>query len=159
MKKQAKPEIDLVDKKIINLLASDAHIQYAEISSKTNIAPATVHLRIKKLKRLEILQEATTRIQFSKLGYDLTAFVGIYLTQSDMLDFVVKELKKINEIVSCNYTTGDYGLLIKLVCKDTEHLKKTLHDKIQKIKGINSTDTMISLEESFSRVLKIEETV
>jgi Lrp/AsnC family transcriptional regulator for asnA, asnC and gidA len=68
---------------------------------------------------------------------------------------VVKELKKIAEVVSCHYTTGNYSLFLKIICKDTDHLRVTLHDKIQKIEGINRTETLICLEESFTRALKI----
>ncbi|MCS6820141.1 MAG: Lrp/AsnC ligand binding domain-containing protein, partial [Chitinophagales bacterium] len=64
---------------------------------------------------------------------------------------VVSELKKIPEIVSCHYTTGNYSLFLKIHCRDTKHLRDVLHDQIQKIKGINRTETLISLEESFNR--------
>jgi len=154
----AKPKTDITDKKILNLLANDAQKQYAEIGEKVFVSPATVHVRIKKLKRDGIIKHAQTVIDYTKLGYDLTAFIGIYLMQSDMYDAVVKDLKKINEVVSCHYTTGNYSLLIKIMCKDTEHLRKTLHDRIQKVKGISRTETMIALEESINRVLKIDET-
>ena len=150
---------DLTDIKILNQLSNDAQMQYAEIGDKVYVSPATVHVRVKKLKREGIIKHAQTVIDYSRLGYDLGAFIGIYLMQSDMYDAVVKDLKKINEVVSCHYTTGNYSLLIKIMCKDTEHLRKTLHDRIQKIKGISRTETMIILEESMNRVLKLEETI
>ncbi|MEM6964325.1 MAG: Lrp/AsnC ligand binding domain-containing protein, partial [Bacteroidota bacterium] len=65
-------------------------------------------------------------------------------------------LKKIPEIVSAHYTTGNYGIFLKIVCKDTNHLREVLHDKIQKISGIQRTETFISLEESIKRPLSIE---
>ncbi len=148
---------DLTDIKILNLLANDAQQQYAEIGNKVHVSPATVHVRVKKLKKEGVIKHAQMVIDYTKLGYDLASFIGIYLMQSDMYDNVVRDLKKINEVVSCHYTTGNYSLLIKLMCKDTEHLRKTLHDRIQKIKGISRTETMIVLEESMNRVLKIDE--
>ena len=62
----------------------------------------------------------------------------------------------IPEIVSANYTTGLYNIFAKIVCRDTEHLKSVLHDKIQKIKGIQRTETFISLEESINRPLQLQ---
>jgi Lrp/AsnC family transcriptional regulator for asnA, asnC and gidA len=87
---------------------------------------------------------------------DVTAFIGVYLIRSDQYDKVVKELRKIHEVVSCHYTTGNYSLFLKIVCRDTQHLREVLHDKLQKIEGINRTETLISLDESFDRPLKID---
>ena len=67
------------------------------------------------------------------------------------------EEKKIPEIVRLNYTTGNYSMFAEVVCKDIGQLKFVLHDELQKIKGIERTDTIISLEESFSRNVQMDE--
>jgi Lrp/AsnC family transcriptional regulator for asnA, asnC and gidA len=85
------------------------------------------------------------------LGYDITAFLGIYLEKSSLYDAVIKRLNLIPEVVKIHYTTGNYNVFIKLHCKDTKHLKDVLHDKIQQIEGIERTETIISLEESLNR--------
>jgi Lrp/AsnC family transcriptional regulator for asnA, asnC and gidA len=72
-----------------------------------------------------------------------------------MYGVAVEELKKIPEIVKIHYTTGKYNIFAKLYCKDTKHLKEILHDKIQQVEGIDSTETIISLERSMSRPLKL----
>lgn len=88
---------------------------------------------------------------FHLLGYDITAFVGIYLEKSSLYDAVAKDLMNIPEIVRLNYITGNYSMFIEIVCKDITQLRKVLHDDLQKIKGIERTETFISLEEGFSR--------
>jgi Lrp/AsnC family transcriptional regulator for asnA, asnC and gidA len=70
---------------------------------------------------------------------------------------VAKELKKIPQIVRLNYTTGNYSMFAEVVCKDISELKFVLHDELQKIKGIERTDTIISLEESFLRDIQMTE--
>ncbi|MFX7106257.1 Lrp/AsnC ligand binding domain-containing protein, partial [Acinetobacter baumannii] len=66
-------------------------------------------------------------------------------------DIVAKELKKIQQIVRLNYTTGNYSMFIEIVCKDIQEMRFVLHDELQKIKGIERTETFISLEESINR--------
>ena len=66
-----------------------------------------------------------------------------------------KDLQKIPEIVRLNYTTGNYSMFIEIVCKDINQLRSVLHDELQKIKGIERTETFISLEEGFCRNVKI----
>ena len=65
-------------------------------------------------------------------------------------------LKKIPEIVSAHYTTGNYSIFARIICKDTNHLRQVLHDNIQSIDGIQRTETFISLEESINRPLLID---
>lgn len=149
-------QIDNTDVQILNLLMENAFTPYTEIGKKLYISPGTVHVRMNKLEKLGIVKNPQLQIDLAKLGMDITAFIGVYLIRSDMYDNVVKELKKIDEILSCNYTTGNYSLFLKIVCRDTNHLREVLHDKIQKIGGISRTETLISLEESFSRQLKVK---
>jgi Lrp/AsnC family transcriptional regulator for asnA, asnC and gidA len=65
-------------------------------------------------------------------------------------------MKTINEVTELHYTTGKYSLFAKIVCRDTEHLRMILNDKIQPIKGVERTETFISLEESIKKQIKIE---
>ena len=85
----------------------------------------------------------------------MIAFLGIYLEKSSLYDSFEKELEKIPEIVRLNYTTGNYSMFAEIVCKDITQLRTVLHDQLQKIKGIERTETFISLEESFSRNVKV----
>ncbi|MDA8706814.1 Lrp/AsnC ligand binding domain-containing protein [Cyclobacteriaceae bacterium] len=146
-------EIDNVDLKILNILMEDAKIPYTEVAKRVFVSGGTVHVRMKKLEEMGIVTGTTLKMDYSKLGFDVTCFMGIYLLKSSLYDSVVKNLKEIPEIVKVHYTTGDYNIFIKIHCKDTRHLKDVLHDKIQKVEGIERTETFISLEESLNRHL------
>jgi Lrp/AsnC family transcriptional regulator for asnA, asnC and gidA len=106
---------------------------------------------MRKLEEMGIVRGTTLKMDYSKMGYDITAFLGIYLEKSSLYDVVIKKLFNIPEIVKIYYTTGNYNIFVKLHCKDTNHLKDVLHDKIQKVEGIERTETIISLEESLNR--------
>jgi Lrp/AsnC family transcriptional regulator for asnA, asnC and gidA len=54
-----------------------------------------------------------------------------------------------------HYTTGIYSVFVKIRCRDTKHLREVLHDKIQKVTGIQRTETFISLEESMQEVQQL----
>jgi Lrp/AsnC family transcriptional regulator for asnA, asnC and gidA len=94
-------------------------------------------------------------VDLKKLGYDVIAFIGIYLEKSSLYDVVAKDLRKIPEIVRMNYTTGNYSIFAEIVCKDISQLRNVLHDELQKIKGIERTETFISLEESLNRSVQV----
>lgn len=148
-------EIDNLDLQILNILMENAFIPYTEIGKKLFVSAGTIHVRMAKMEKLGIVKNPRLQIDLPKLGMDVTAFIGVYLVRSDMYDKVVKELRKITEVVSCHYTTGNYSLFLRIICRDTQHLREVLHDKLQKIEGINRTETLISLAESFDRPLQI----
>ncbi len=148
-------EIDNTDLKILEILMQDAKRPYTEVAKKVNVSQGTVHVRMNKMEGAGILDNTTLRINYAKLGYDITAFIGIYLEKSALYDMVLAKLRSIPEITSIHYTTGNYSMFVKIHCRDTNHLKEVLHDKMQQVEGIERTETMISLEESLDRNLKL----
>ena len=150
-------EIDNTDLKILEILMQDAKRPYTEVARKVNVSQGTIHVRMNKMEEAGILDKTTLRINYAKLGYDITAFIGIYLEKSALYDKVLAKLKDIAEITSIHYTTGNYSMFVKIHCRDTNHLKEVLHDKMQQVEGIERTETMISLEESLDRNLKLSE--
>ena len=148
-------EIDNVDLSILNILTKDAKKPYTDVARKVHVSGGTVHVRMNKLEDAGIVRRATLDLDYGKLGYSLTAFLGVYLAKSSLYDSVFEQLTMIDEITTIHYTTGNYSMFLKLVCKDTSHLKDILHDRIQRIDGIVRTETIISLEESLSRNVKL----
>ncbi|MGZ3910436.1 MAG: Lrp/AsnC ligand binding domain-containing protein [Flavisolibacter sp.] len=147
--------IDKLDLLIIQQLMQDAGVSYAEMGKKLFVSAGTIHVRIKKLQDAGVINGVRYGVDLKKLGYDVIAFIGIYLEKSSLYDTVAKDLKKIPEIVRMNYTTGNYSIFAEIVCKDIAQLRTILHDELQKIKGIERTETFISLEESLNRNVKV----
>jgi Lrp/AsnC family transcriptional regulator, regulator for asnA, asnC and gidA len=149
-------DIDEVDRQILSILMKDAKTPYTDIAKSIHVSGGTVHVRMRKLEQLGVVTGASLSIDYTKLGYDISAFLGIYLDKSSLYDEVADELKKIPEVVEAHYTTGLYSIFAKVICRDTSHLKAVLHDKIQKISGIQRTETFITLQESINRPIAID---
>lgn len=148
---EKKFELDPLDYKILEILVKDANLPYTEIGSRLDVSGGTVHVRMKKMESLGIVKGAQLLIDYSKIGWDITAFLGIYLDKSSLYEDVAKQLEQIPEVVNIHYTTGIYSIFVKIICRDTQHLREVLHDKIQRVSGIQRTETFISLEESLIR--------
>lgn len=144
-------EVDEIDLKILGLLMSDAKMPYTEVGKRINVSGGTVHVRMNKMESLGIVKGSQLIVDHTKLGWDISAFLGIYLDKSSLYAEVAEQMMAIPEVVSINYTTGIYSIFAKIVCRDTVHLREVLHDKIQKVVGIQRTETFISLEESVNR--------
>jgi Lrp/AsnC family transcriptional regulator for asnA, asnC and gidA len=150
-----KLNLDKLDLQIIQEMTGSAEISYADLGKKLFVSGGTIHVRIKKLQELGIVKGTKLNVDLKQLGYDVIAFIGIFLEKSSLYDSVAKELKKIPEIVRLNYTTGNYSMFAEIVCKDINQLRLVLHDALQKIKGIERTETFISLDESFTRNVQV----
>ena len=150
-------KLDKVDHNILSILMLDAKTPYAEISGRLSISTGTVHARIKKMIDLGLINGTHLTVDYTRLGFDITAFLGIYLEKSDLYQQVSTQLKKIPEVVSAHYTTGVYSIFAKVVCRDTDHLRNVLSNSIQSVSGIQRTETFISLHESINRPLIIDD--
>jgi len=155
----SKLNLDKLDLQIIQEMLQNAETPYAELGKKLFVSGGTIHVRIKKLEEFGIVKGKRLNVNLKQLGYDITAFIGIFLEKSSLYDAVAAELEKIPEIVRLNYTTGNYSMYIEVVCKDINQLRHVLHDDLQKIKGIERTETLISLEEGFNRSVMVAKDV
>jgi Lrp/AsnC family transcriptional regulator for asnA, asnC and gidA len=150
-----KLNLDKLDLQIISAMMEDAGISYADLGKKLFVSGGTIHVRIKKLQEMGIVKGTKLHVDLKQLGYDITAFVGIFLEKSSLYDVVAEDLKKIPEIIRLNYTTGNYSMFLEVVAKDINQLRFVLHDQLQKIKGIERTETFISLDESLNRNVQV----
>jgi Lrp/AsnC family transcriptional regulator for asnA, asnC and gidA len=150
-------DIDQLDRQILSILMHNAKKPYTEIAKELYVSGGTIHVRMKKLEEAGLVKGYNLAVDYTQLGYDISAFLGIYLDKSSLYDDVASELAKIPEVVAAHYTTGLYSIFAKIVCRDTNHLREVLHDKIQKIVGIQRTETFISLQESINRPINIVE--
>ena len=128
--------LDKLDLQIIQSMMLDAEISYADLGKQLFVSGGTIHVRIKKLEELGIVRGKRLAVDMKVLGYDVIAFIGIYLEKSSLYDSVAEALQKIPQIVRLNYTTGNYSMFAEIVCKDIQQLRFVLHDELQKIKGI-----------------------
>ncbi len=149
-------QIDSLDKKILSLITKNARIPFLEVARECKVSGAAIHQRIQRLVNMEVIKGSEFVINPAKIGYHTCAFMGIFLKKASLFDKVVDELREIPQVTECHYTTGQYAIFIKIYAKNNEHLKQMLHDRLQSIAGISSTETIISLEETFKRQLPID---
>ncbi len=143
-------EIDKLDRQILSKLMKNAKRPYTDIAQELAVSGGTIHVRMKKLEDSGVVKGYLLEVDPEKLGFDVCAFLGIYLEKSSMYNDASAQLTLIPEIVAAHYTTGLYNIFAKVICRDTNHLREVLN-KIQNISGIQRTETFISLEESINR--------
>ena len=148
-------KLDGIDKKILKMLMENSRRPILEIAKNIGISGAAIHQRLRKLEKNNLIIGSSIKVNTKILGYTTMAFIGIFLDRATNNKTVVNQLKEIKEILECHYTTGDWSILAKLICKDNEDLMEILTKKIQTINGVARTETYISLEQQISRQITL----
>ena len=148
-------KIDGIDKKILRYLMEDARRPILEIARNIGISGAAIHQRLRKLESSGLIAGSKFVINPKVLGYSTMAYIGIYLDKAMTNPRAVKQLEEIPEVLECHYTTGNWSILIKVLCRDNEHLMQVLNKKIQQIDGVSRTETFISLDQQIDRQIRI----
>lgn len=148
-------KIDGIDKIIINRLIEDARTPILSIAREVGISGAAIHQRLRKLEASKLIAGSQLMLDPKVLGYTTTAFVGIFLESASMYATAIKRLKNIPEVVESHYTTGNWAIFIKILCKNNEDLMHLLNHEIQRIKGVSRTETFISLDQQIGRQIKV----
>ena len=144
-------QLDYIDEKILEALTLDAKKSYLQIAKTLNISNSLVHQRIGKLKEQGVIKGFNISIDPKRLGYNTSAYMGIVLKEASYSYQVAEEMKKIPEIVSCDFVSGKYALFLRIVAANNDHLRTILYDKVHAIEGVGSTDTFISFGSEFTR--------
>lgn len=149
--------LDQIDLHILDIITKNARVPFKDVAAEVGVSRAAVHQRVNRMIDMEVITGSGYHIDPKKVDYNTCTYVGIFLEKGGFYDDVADQLKQIAEIVECHYTTGQYAIFVKVYARDNEHLKEILSAKVQKISGVSSTETFISLEETFKRQVPIHE--
>lgn len=152
----ARPQLDSLDIKILQMLSGNARKPFLEIARECNVSGAAIHQRIGKLQAMGVIQGTETLIDPSTIGYETCAYMGFFLKDPSSFKHVVEELRKIPEVVECHFTTGQYDIFIKLFARNNDHLLHLIHERLQNL-GLSRTESLISFKEVFKRQLPIND--
>ena len=148
-------KLDKVDKEILEELLKNSRTPYQEMAKKLIVSNGTIHIRINKMKDAGVITGSKITIDPKKLGLGLCAFIGINLVNAGDYTKVVKKLKTFPEVVDIHFTTGQYSIFIKVLTKDTQDFHEFLLNKLQPIAEVQSTETLISLDNPLNREITI----
>ncbi len=148
--------LDEIDQKILSALIKNARMPFLEIARECGISGAAIHQRIRKLEKNEVIMGSQLLVKPQAIGLDICAFISVSLSESNKYWDVVKELKKIREIVECHFVTGNSSLLLKIYCFDNDHLMEVILKKITKLPFVQATQTMISLDKAIERQIWVK---
>ena len=155
MNQTSENQIDSIDKRIIEILVEDGRMAFSTLADEIGSSNTLVHQRVRKLRENGILTKPTYLISPEHAGYDTCAFVLVIVREANQIVTVIEALKKIPEVVNCVSIMGRYDLMVRVYAVNNRHLQDIVHDKLQAIPEVESTNTMVAFEVVFERQVVI----
>ncbi|WP_456368462.1 Lrp/AsnC family transcriptional regulator [Geoglobus sp.] len=136
-------KIDKMDLKILSELQEDARKSLREIAEKLGVTEATIYNRINKLKKLGVIERFIPVINYSKLGYDLIAVIGITAKGGKVVE-VERLLAQMPNVTAVYDVTGEFDVIAVSKFRDRDSLNEFVKN-IGKLEFVEKTYTMLVL--------------
>ena len=142
-------QLDITDKKLINLLQNDCKQTTKQLSLQLNLSVTAVYERIKKLENKNIIEKYVALINKNKIEKSFLVFCHIKLIQhaKEYVTTFEREILKLNEVSECFHVSGDYDYILKIYVKDMEEYRAFMVSKLTAIKYIGSTHSTFAIEQ------------
>ena len=137
--------MDAIDKKIMSLLQEDCSISQARIASAVGLTAPSVNERMRKLEESGIIRKYVAILDQEKMGFDITAFIEVFIEEPRYERLFAEKMRKIEEVQECHFVSGEGSCLLKVKTQNRLSLKNLLLDKINSMKGVRETRTIIVL--------------
>ncbi len=137
-------QLDSIDLQIVELLQENSRIKVSELAEQVNLTFPAVSDRIKKLEEKGLIKRYTTQVDFKMAGYDVTAFIFVFMESSKYYHSFTQKAMHEPEILECHSITGEGSHILKVVTENTSSLEKIL-SKIQAWPGVTGTKTNVVL--------------
>ncbi|NIJ50848.1 Lrp/AsnC family transcriptional regulator [Dyadobacter arcticus] len=140
-------KLDQIDRKVLEILQTNAKITNAQLSKEIGLSPAPTLERVKKLEQSGIIKSYHAQLEPEKVGLGVSTFVQISLVghRKAVTESFVEKIQAIPEVIECHHITGTGDFLLRVISKDISTYQKLMLEKINEIEEVASTQTMVIL--------------
>ena len=133
-----KPLLSKLDWKLLELLQKDGRMSISELAKQVNRSRSNVSEHLEKLQDSGILTGISAKVDMSKLGFGISAFVRLQTSSSKLFD-VINTITTLPEVGECHVLTGTDLFIIRVYARDMDHLR----DLVDGFTLIGATQTEI----------------
>ena len=134
-----------LDYRIVDILQRDGRATQLEISRLVGLSQPAVAERIRKLEERGVITGYTARVDASKLGKDITAFIGVSIEHPKYLEGFAKKVLELPEVLEAHRVAGEDSYILKVRTANTRTLDQLLVGTLRTISGVTRTHTTIVL--------------
>jgi Lrp/AsnC family leucine-responsive transcriptional regulator len=136
--------MDAVDRQLIQALRENGRASYAELGRLVGLSGPSVTDRINRLETAGVITGYRATVDAKSLGLDVTALIGIQLTDATDHEDVAARLRDLNEVEDCWFIAGDDSFMLKARASDVDALESLIR-RLSGTKGVSRTRTTVVL--------------
>lgn len=137
--------MDTTDYRILDMLQEDGRATQLEIARAINLSQPATAERIRKLESNGVITGYTARVDATKLGKDITAFIGVTIEHPKYFENFAKKVLELPEILEAHRVAGQDSYILKVKTSNTKSLDQLLVETLRTIEGVTRTHTTIVL--------------
>lgn len=138
-------KLDAVDLDLLRALSADPRATVVALAESLGLSRNTVQARMSRLERAGVFLSYERALSADALGFPIEAFLQVTVRQAE-LPAIRAELSKVPEVVQAHGLSGQVDLLVRVACRDTQHLFDT-DARILAIEGVERTETSLVMGE------------
>lgn len=141
--------IDETDLMILKNLQKEGRITYRELSDKINLSVTPVHERVKRLEKEGYINRYVAILSREKLEKGLTIYCQVTLIKQtkEVSSNFNQAIKKLPEVLECNFVSGSFDYLLKIITPDMETYHKFHQEKLSIIEGVSLINSFFVMSE------------
>ena len=140
-------KLDEIDRKILEILQSNAKITNAQLSKDIGLSSAPTLERVKKLENSGIIKSYHAKLDTEKIGLGVHTFVQVTLKGHNKknIDLFLAEINQVPEVIECHHITGSGDFILKVISKDITSYQRLMLEKVSEIEVVDSLQSMVIL--------------
>ena len=141
-------DLDLFDRKILNVLAEDGRISIADLARRIGLSKSPTQARLRRLESAGVITGYRALIDPIRLGLDHVAFVEVKLddTREAALSKFNAAVVKLPEIEQAHMMASHFDYLLKVRTRSMSAYRQVLGEKISSLPHVASTSTYVAMQ-------------
>jgi DNA-binding Lrp family transcriptional regulator len=141
--------VDDTDRRILEVLRTDARTSVRDVAAQLHLSRANAYARVRRLQDSGVIRGFTTVVDPALLGLGLPAYVHVRIKQNSWKRFKDKVLA-LPEAVHVALVAGDFDVTLLVRCRDADHLRGLVLERIQSMPEVLGTQTVLVFEEALT---------
>lgn len=140
-------KLDQIDRKILEILQTNAKITNAQLSKEVGLSPAPTLERVKKLEQTGIIESYHAKLDPAKIGLGVSTFVHVGLKghNKENIEVFLSAIRNIDEIIECHHVTGSGDFVLRVIAKDITSYQRLMLEKVSEIPVVDNLQSMVIL--------------
>ena len=147
MEQTARPALDRIDRRILDLLQREGALPVAEVAGRTGLSTTTCWRRIQQLEQSGVIRGRVALLDRAALGLEVTIFAHVKLSTQgrDALAEFAAAIRERPEVLDCYTTMGEWDFMLRVVTPDIKSFEAFYLDHLSKMPHVQSINSSVAV--------------